>query len=249
MNNWYHAPAKVLIVDDDHDLLNLVSFAYHNAGYETVCASNGLEALQAFERERFSLLVLDINMPALNGLQVCASVRNHSNVPVLVLSARDEEHDLLEALDAGADAYLVKPFSPRTLIARTQALLRRAASEDLPNAPSDRFKLDVNEMSLRHSSGEIRLTKLEMRVLRLLMLNAGRLVSAGDLVSEVWSAYHGANRNMLKQVIFRLRRKLNANPDALHALTSHNGGYMWTEHGTAHSVALEGNATPAAAST
>jgi DNA-binding response OmpR family regulator len=228
-NSWYNPPTRILIVDDDQDLLSLIGFTFHNAGYETVNATNGAEALRAIELERFSLLVLDINIPAPSGLQVCAAVRRSSNVPVLVLSARDEEQDLLHALDAGADAYIVKPFSPRTLIARVQALLRRVAPNEALNAPSDLFKLDSAEFLLRHPDGEIQLTRLETRVLRLLMLNTGHFVNTGDLVSEVWSSYNAANRNMLKQVVFRLRRKLASVPAAFAALKTMPGGYVWAE--------------------
>lgn len=229
MNAWYDSPARILIIDDDYDLLNLVAFTFHSAGYETESVTSGAAALQAMQRQSFSLLVLDINMPGLNGLEVCGIVRRTSNTPILMLSARDEEQDMLQALDAGADAYLVKPFSPRTLIARSQALLRRVDPSDKPDNPADRFKLDINEMVLRHPDGEVRLTKLEVRVMRLLMQRADEIVSAGDLTSEVWNAYRGASRNVLKQLIFRLRRKLAVRPDLQHALRSANGGYMWSE--------------------
>ena len=229
MNAWFQEPTKVLIADDDPDLLNLVTIAFRGAGFETQCVASGAAALHAFGREAFSLLVLDINMPAPNGLEVCGLVRQTSNVPILVLSARDQEQDMLQALDAGADAYVSKPFRPRTLIARAQALLRRAELFDSPNKHADKFKLDPNESLLRHPGGEIRLTKIEMRVLRLLMLNAGRTVTAGELTTEVWNSYRTANRNMLKQVVFRLRRKLAISEDVKRALRSSAGGYMWTE--------------------
>jgi DNA-binding response OmpR family regulator len=229
MSSWYTPPTRILIVDDDPDLRNLIGFAFHSAGYETVNAATGTEALRAAGREHFSLLVLDINIPAPNGLQVCAQVRRTSTVPVLMLSARAEELDLLQALEAGADAFVAKPFSPRILIARAQALLRRAAFGERINAPSDLLKLDTNEMLLRHPGGEIQLTRLEARVLRLLMLNPGRLVTTGDLLTEVWSTYDATNRNMLKQVVFRLRRKLQTIPEAIAALKTVSGGYTWSE--------------------
>jgi DNA-binding response OmpR family regulator len=229
MSSWYTPPTRILIVDDDPDLLNLIGFAFHSVGYETVNATSGTEALRAAERERFSLLVLDINITTPNGLQVCAAIRRTSMVPVLMLSARASELDLLQALDAGADAFVAKPFSPRMLIARAHALLRRAAFGELIYAPSDVFKLDSNELLLRHPGGELQLTRLEARVLRLLMLNPGRLVTTGDLLSEVWSTYDATNRNMLKQVIFRLRRKLQTIPEAVAVLKTASGGYTWSE--------------------
>lgn len=228
----YNAPARVLIVDDDQDLLNLIIFVFHNAGYETVSATNGPEALRALERERFSLLVLDFNIPLPNGLQICAEVRRSSNVPILMLSARDQEQDLLHALDAGADAYLIKPFGPRSLISRAHALLRRGSPHESLDTASSRFKLDIGELLLRHPGGEIPLTKLEARLLRLLMLNAGKLVATRDLVSEIWSAYNAVNRNLLKHVIFRLRRKLGSAPEVYRSLKTLPGGYLWAESTT-----------------
>jgi DNA-binding response OmpR family regulator len=238
MNSWYIAPPKVLVADDDHDLLSLVSFVFRNAGYEITSVSNGVEALAAFERERFSVLVLDINMPAPNGLQVCSSIRKRSNTPILILSARDQEQDLLQALEAGADAYMVKPFSPRSLIARVHALVRRATSDDLNNEESSTSaRVDMNELALRYPGGSVSLTKLEARVLRLLIANAGTTVTAADLVMEVWNAYSAASRNMLKQIIFRLRQKLSSSPYGQDFLKTAPGGYLWIATPTSNSSA------------
>jgi DNA-binding response OmpR family regulator len=229
MNDWYTSPPKILIAEDDLDLLTLVSYTLRNAGYEITAVTNGEDAIAAVAHERYSLLVLDINMPSQNGLQVCVTARQRSNVPVLMLSARDREQDLLQALEAGADAYLVKPFSPRILIARVQALMRRATPSESNALSSECFRLDLNELQLTYPGGALRLTKLETRVLRLLMCNPGKMVTANELVAEVWSTYSAANRNMLKQVVFRLRRKLAVNSEAFESLRTMPGGYMWSE--------------------
>lgn len=236
---WCRTPNKVLIVDDDADLVSLIRYAFHTAGYETVGATSGTEALHVLQQERFSLLVLDINIPSPTGLQVCATVRRTSSIPVIILSARDEEQDLIHALDAGADAYLIKPFSPRTLIARAFALLRRAVQSPTANRPHSLFELDTAQLVLRHPQGVIQLSRLEARVLNLLMFNSGRVVSTGDLMSEVWNSYSTANRNMLKQVVFRLRRKLAEHPEALSCLKSNAGGYLWTDASRAAQPVLQ----------
>src|SRR5882757_4936400 len=246
MNSWYVAPSKVLVAEDDDDLLAVIGFALHNAGFEAIKVSNGNDALLAFAEQTFALLVLDINMPELNGLQVCTHVREQSSVPVLMLSARDQERDLLQALDAGADAYMVKPFSPRALIAHIRALLRRSSLSEANGLQVGSVKLDVEGRLLRLPSGEIRLTKLEARLLQLLMLNAGQTVSTKNLIAEVWNTYSTANRNMLKQVVFRLRRKLALDAAAMRALQTIPDGYVWN---SAVSATANSASVPAATAT
>lgn len=231
MSAWYEAVHKVLIADDDHDLLAVIGFALHNVGFEVTKASNGAEAIAALEQQDFSLVVLDINMPEANGLQVCSYVRERSSMPVMILSARDQERDLLQALDVGADAYMVKPFSPRALIAHIRALLRRTALADSAHLQAGSFRLHVEGHVLHSVSGEIRLTKLETKLLQLLMVNAGQTVTTKQLIAEVWNTYSTANRNMLNQVVFRLRRKLLRDAAALEALRTTPDGYMWNVEG------------------
>lgn len=229
MSSWNAELPRVLIADDDRDLLNIAALVFRQASFEAVTVETGTDALQSFYQHRFDLVVLDVNMPAPDGLQVCAQIRQRSNVPVLVLSAGDTENDLLRALDAGADMYLVKPFSPRTLIARVQALLRRAAATEAEDVMAGHFKLEAKELRLSFPGGELPLTKLETKVLRALVANAGKTVSAADLITEVWDTSSSAHRNMLKQVIFRLRRKLSTAPDAFNALRTTSSGYMWSD--------------------
>jgi DNA-binding response OmpR family regulator len=249
MNSWYVAPSKVLVAEDDGDLLAVIGFALHNAGFEAIKVANGNDALLAFAEQTFALLVLDINMPELNGLQVCTRVRERSSVPVLMLSARDQERDLLQALDAGADAYMVKPFSPRALIAHIRALLRRSSLSEANGLQVGSVKLDVEGRLLRLPSAEIRLTKLEARLLQLLMLNAGQTVSTKNLIAEVWNTYSTANRNMLKQVVFRLRRKLALDAAAGQALQTIPDGYVWNSEAsaTANSASVPATAATATA--
>lgn len=218
---------KVLFADDDADLQAVVGFSLHSAGFEVVRAFTGAQAIELIQQQVFSLLVLDINMPQLNGLEVCTQVRSRSNVPVMMLSARNQERDLLDALAAGADAYMIKPFSPRALIARLRALLRRAGEPRF--IYSGGYRLDVEAHVLQFGTGEIRLTKLENRLLQLLMSNAGQTVATKALLAEVWSTYSTANRNMLKQIVFRLRRKLAQEPCVADLLRTTPEGYVWAD--------------------
>lgn len=227
MNAWAPSPNKVLIAEDDLDLLGIMGMALHNAGFDVTKAANGDEALAAFRRQPFSLLVLDINMPLLNGLQVCTKVREASSIPVLMLSARDQERDLLDALDVGADAYMVKPFSPRALIARIRALLRRTSLNECSYLQGGTAKLDIEGLTLILTSNAVRLTKLETRLLQLLIMHAGTTVSTKTLIDQVWDTYSTGNRNMLKQVIFRLRRKILHDPAVMDSLRTTPEGYMW----------------------
>src|SRR4030095_8766437 len=121
---------KILSADDDKDLLALIAFTLSQAGYFVVKASDGTSAIRAFEAEAPDLVVLDINMPGASGFQVCEAIRSQSRIPVMMLTVRGEEEDLIKALDLGADDYLTKPFSPRTLLARIKALLRRTGIEN-----------------------------------------------------------------------------------------------------------------------
>ncbi len=120
---------KILVADDDPDLLDLVAYALGQAGYLVVKATDGTSAIGKFEAEAPDIAILDINMPGASGFEVCSAIRSRSTVPVMMLTARGEEQDLVRALDLGADDYLTKPFSPRTLLARVRALLRRAQLE------------------------------------------------------------------------------------------------------------------------
>jgi DNA-binding response OmpR family regulator len=127
---------KILVADDDLDLLGLVAYALSQAGYLVIKASDGPGALSTFDSESPDLVILDINMPGTSGFDVCTAIRARGDVPVMMLTARGEEQDLVKALELGADDYLTKPFSPKTLLARVKALLRRAAATPPRSSPS-----------------------------------------------------------------------------------------------------------------
>ncbi len=240
---------RVLVADDDAMLSTVLEFALHKSGFEVEVVNSGEAALQAMTHSRFSLLLLDLATSEPNSLKVCEWVRTRSMIPILVLSARNQENDLVDALNAGADGFVTKPFSPRALLARIHALLRRVDESAVHDTVASlhvqtgAFRLNVEERTLLTHPETIPLTRLELRVLQLLMLNADRPVSGKTLINEAWGAFNQGNRNMLKQVIFRLRRKLECDPLALASLITTEEGYAWLSSPSLHPLAAVQNST------
>ena len=205
---------KILVADDDPDLLDLVAYALSQTGYLVVKASDGTEALSSFEAEAPDMVILDINMPGMTGFEVCSAIRGRSTVPVMMLTARGEEQDLVRALDLGADDYLTKPFSPRTLLARVKALLRRARLERSTGPmTAGRVTLDSDDSTVKIGAGQpIPLTKLEFRLMQALLAQAGRAVHSDRLLVLVWGHRGAGDRQLLKQLVHRLRHKIESNP-------------------------------------
>jgi DNA-binding response OmpR family regulator len=217
---------KVLIADDDADLRDLIAFALTQAGYLVLKASDGAAALATFAAEAPDLVILDVNMPHASGFQVCAAIRERSAVPVMMLTVRGEEEDLVRALELGADDYLTKPFSPRTLLARIKALLRRAGLESSAPLAAGRIALDLEEHTVRVGGGEpVRLTKLELRLLQMLLAHAGHAVNSDRLLLQVWGHRSGGDRQLLKQLVHRLRQKIESDPSAPALLRTAASGY------------------------
>jgi DNA-binding response OmpR family regulator len=218
---------KILSADDDADLLSLIAFSLSQAGYLVIKANDGPSAIRLFNAEAPDLVVLDINMPGASGFDVCRAVREKSRVPVMMLTVRGEEEDLVKALELGADDYLTKPFSPRTLLARVKALLRRAGMENSAPLSAGRVKLDVEEHTVQiGAQTAVRLTKLELRLLQMLIANAGHTVSSDRLLMQVWGHKGAGDRQLLKQLVHRLRQKIETDPAAPGILqTAPGAGY------------------------
>lgn len=219
---------KVLLVDDDADLLAVTGFALQQAGFLVVKASDGVQALAQVEAERPDLVVLDINMPRMDGFEVVRRMRETRATPVLALTVRSEDDDVVRMLESGADDYLTKPFSPRVLVTRVKTLLRRVGLESTGT-------LAVGNLSLRASDlvldglpvGTVRLTPLEARFLQLLMAQCGRTVPTERILVHVWGNRAGGNRQLLKQLVHRLRQKIEADPAEPALLrTIPNAGYL-----------------------
>jgi DNA-binding response OmpR family regulator len=219
---------KILLVDDDPDLLAVTGFALQQAGFLVVKAADGVAALEAFQREQPDLAVLDINMPRMTGFELATKLREHSRIPLIMLTARSEEADVVRALSLGADDYLTKPFSPKILVARVKALLRRSGNDAAETVVVGELSLDVAELALLGlSRGPVRLTPLESRFLQLLFAHAGRTVPTDRLLVHVWGNRAGGNRQLLKQLVHRLRHKVEADPaNPLLIKTIPNAGYL-----------------------
>ena len=202
---------KILVVDDDLELSSLIGYALRQAGYMVIEAGDGVAALEAFERESPALVILDVNLPRLSGLEVCRRIRAASRTPVMMLTVKNAEEDQVQALDLGADDYLTKPFSPRTLLARVRALLRRAGEEKPMPLAAGAFSLDLELQSVAVRGGDpVRLTRLELRLLQILLANAGHILPAERLLSHVWGSRGSGDRQLLKQLVHRLRQKIEA---------------------------------------
>jgi DNA-binding response OmpR family regulator len=218
---------KILIVDDDIELRELIGFALRQAGYLVVTAADGAEALTMFDREQPDLLILDVNLPQISGLEVCRRVRETATTPIMMLTVRSSEEDQVQGLDMGADDYLTKPFSPRTLLARVRALLRRAEIDrPSPQGVGD-LVLDVEGQAVRvRDDAPIRLTNLEFRLLQYLLANAGHTIPVERLTTHVWGYRGLGDRQMLKQLVHRLRQKIETNPsDPEYLVTVAGVGY------------------------
>jgi len=205
---------KALIVDDDPILAEVVSFALHRDGFETTVAHDGQVALERWQAEAPDIVILDLNLPKLDGLNVCRRIRGQDGTPIIILSVRDEDDDIVTALKLGADDYVVKPFSPRQLIARVEAVLRRAGAPSLSNGPVTAGSLTLDPLRFelyRDDKLVATTTRLESRLLEILMHNSDQVVTANSLIDYVWGPGSG-DRTMLKQLVYRVRRKIEADP-------------------------------------
>jgi DNA-binding response OmpR family regulator len=225
---------KILVVDDDLSLLSLVTFALRQESYLAIEAGDGAQAIAVFDREQPDLVILDVNLPGLSGFDVLRHIRSQSRTPVMLLTVRGTEEDEVRGLDLGADDYLTKPFSPRTLLARVRAMLRRTetASADAESGSrtwdAGHLRLDPERQAVSVLGGEPRrLTRLEFRLLQYLLVNAGHTLSTERITQHVWGYRGTGDRQMLKQLVHRLRQKVEQDPaQPEYLLTIAGAGYV-----------------------
>ena len=225
---------KVLVADDDLELAEVIGFALRQAGYAVLAAPDGPSAIDLFHSERPDLVILDVNMPRLSGFEVLRRLRAETKVPIMMLTVRSSEEDQVRGLDLGADDYLTKPFSPRTLLARVRALLRRGGAERPGNLAAGDLLLDPGTQSVRVGGGEpIRLTALETRLLQLVLTNPGVTLLTESLNRQVWGLRGAGDRTLLKQLVHRLRRKVESDATAPARIVTVPGvGYRLEARGT-----------------
>ena len=200
---------KLLIVEDDLALSDVLAFTLRRAGFETLVVHDGLTAVATWQKQTPDLIVLDLNLPKLDGLGVCRHIRAHDKTPIIILSVHGDDETVVAALELGADDYIVKPFSPSQLVARVRAVLRRAGlvpQTGTLTAATVSLDRTRNEVQIANQP-PIRLTALETKLLEVLLRNAGQVVTTESLITAVWGA-DGGDRTMLKQLIYRLRAKI-----------------------------------------
>ena len=204
---------KILVVDDDRELRELIGFALRDAGYPVVEAGDGPEALRQHAAEKPDLVILDVNLPGLDGFEVCRLIRGEADTPVMMLTVRSEESDQVRGLDLGADDYLAKPFSPATLLARVRALLRRGGAEHPATSGAGAIVLDPDLQTVKVGEAPpVRLTKLEFRLLQLMVAAPNRTMPPERLLRHVWEHRSTGDRQLLKQLVHRVRQKLETDP-------------------------------------
>jgi DNA-binding response OmpR family regulator len=226
----------VLLVDDDHDLIDVLTYILRREGLDSVVAYDGEQGWERFKEANPELVVLDANMPGLDGMEVCRRIREVSTTPVIMLTARTDEADIVRALGLGADDYITKPFSPRQLVARVKAVLRRAQAFSGAAAQSGEelraadLVLDLRTRTLRRAGEEVRLTPLEFKIIYYLIVNRGRVLTNGAIAEHVWGFSGAGNEDLVKVHIHRLRQKLERdpqNPDYIKTVPS--VGYLLKE--------------------
>jgi len=218
---------KVLVVDDDRELRELIVFVLRQAGYAVIEAGDGPEAIRLHASERPDLVLLDVNLPGADGFEVCRAIRAVDETPVMMLTVRGGEEDQVRGLDLGADDYLTKPFSPRTLLARVRALLRRGGADRPAALEAGAMILDPDLQTVRVGSRDpVRLTNLEFRLLQLFVATPHRTVPPERVLRHVWGNRSTEDRQLLKQLIHRVRQKIEADPSEPRYLKTVSGvGY------------------------
>lgn len=205
--------ATILVVDDEPQIRRVMLTTLASQGYSVVEVRSGEEALQKMRTERPELILLDVNLPGISGLETCREIRSTSDVPIIMLTVRNSERDKVQALDAGADDYVVKPFGVEELMARIRAALRRAApGETAPPYISEQLKIDFEKRTVNVKGSLVRLTPKEFELLRQLVSNQGKAQGHRRLLQAVWGPDYGDETEYLRVFINQLRKKIEPDP-------------------------------------
>jgi two-component system, OmpR family, KDP operon response regulator KdpE len=220
---------RVLVVDDEPQILRALGINLRARDYDVDLAADGEAALQLAARNHPDVVVLDLGLPGMDGLEVIAGLRGWTSVPIIVLSVRDREADKVAALDAGADDYVTKPFGMNELLARMRAALRRVTTADEPVAvETPDFVIDLAARRVTRAGADVRLTATEWRIVEVLVRNAGRLVTQRQLLQEVWGPKYETETHYLRVYVGQIRRKLEPVPsEPRYFLTAARMGYRF----------------------
>lgn len=201
---------KALIVDDDRTLADVIAFTFKREGFEVILAEDGEAAYRRWQNDNPDLIILDVNLPKEDGFTVCKRIREQSDIPIILLTVRSDEEDILGGFHLGADDYITKPFSPRQLIARVKAVLRRAKKKNPATVREwGNISLFLNRHEIKISDyPPIQLSGLELRLMDCLMINVGQIVTPEIIIDQVWGP-NGGDMDMVRQLIHRLRVKID----------------------------------------
>ncbi|GAA1559780.1 response regulator transcription factor [Dactylosporangium maewongense] len=224
--------ARVLVVEDEESISDPLSYMLRREGFEVSIAATGTEALTEFDRTGADIVLLDLMLPEMSGTEVCRQMRTKSNVPIIMITARDSEIDKVVGLEIGADDYVTKPYSPRELVARIRAVLRRQVDTVGELAPptlsAGPVRMDVDRHVVTVAGDAVQLPLKEFELLELLLRNAGRVLTRGQLIDRVWGADYVGDTKTLDVHVKRLRSKIEPEPSAPRFIVTVRGlGYKF----------------------
>lgn len=204
-----------LIVEDDRQIRSFISFSLKTREYRSIEATTGKSAMKAIVSEHPDIMILDLGLPDMDGLEIIRQVRAFSDMPIIVVSARDQDKEKIEALDAGADDYLTKPFSINELLARLRVILRHLCKGENPvqeNYHIGELEVNLEKHTVTLSGNEVHFTPMEFNVLALLVRNSGKVLTHSYILKEVWGSYLDSDMQSLRVFMANIRRKLEKNP-------------------------------------
>ncbi len=224
--------ARVLVVEDEESFSDALSYMLRKEGFEVSVAPTGTSALTQFDRTGADIVLLDLMLPEMSGTEVCRQLRQRSHVPIIMVTARDSEIDKVVGLEIGADDYVTKPYSPRELVARIRAVLRRQGTEpaeaSTPTLAAGPVRMDVERHVVTVDGGAVQLPLKEFELLELLLRNAGRVLTRGQLIDRVWGADYVGDTKTLDVHVKRLRSKVEPEPSAPRYIVTVRGlGYKF----------------------
>jgi DNA-binding response OmpR family regulator len=228
----------ILVADDDPRIVRLVTRNLQLAGYQTLSACNGQQALEQIESKEPALILLDVRMPGLNGFEVCRRVRDFSTVPIIIVTAREQEEERIQGLDLGADDYLTKPFGMGELLARVRAALRRGQWDAIKSEQASRPQITVGDLTINLAQRQVtvqgrvvQLTPTEYHVVAYLAQNLGRIVTPDLLLEHVWGEEYASEHHLLIVNINRVRHKVEPDPaHPIYIITRKGIGYLMPTH-------------------
>jgi len=222
---------RVLVVEDEESYSDPLAYLLRKEGFDVVVADTGPRALDEFDRTGADIVLLDLMLPGLSGTEVCRELRRRSSVPVIMVTAKDSEVDKVVGLELGADDYVTKPYSPRELVARVRAVLRRGADQgELLNATLEAgpVRMDVERHVVSVNNADIRLPLKEFELLEMFLRNTGRVLTRGQLIDRIWGADYVGDTKTLDVHVKRLRAKLEQDPSQPELLVTVRGlGYKF----------------------